>query len=176
MNIQEPIRELPPIVIKKSISLFVLRVITLELVFELIYLSWRGLIHLLPFSLENLVMVNALSIIFFLVLVTIIQNAVLIFITLNWINNYYEIRSDEIVHITGIFSKTEKAYPYRDIQAVTIHQGFFGRLFNYGSVQLYIPTLGYDLDFNEISSPAKFVELIKNVNPKIEGGKYIFRR
>lgn len=176
MTNQESIKEFPPIVIRKSVTLFVLRVIALELVFELIYLTWRSLVHFLPLSLEILITLNLISIVFFLILVTIIQNILLIYITLRWISDYYEIRSDEIAHVTGIASKTEKSYPYRDIQSITIHQGFFGRLLNYGNVQLYIPTLGHDLNFDEISSPDKFVELVKSANPNIEAGKYIFRR
>lgn len=166
----------PSIVIRKSVSLFILRIIFIELIFEVVYLTWRGLLHFLPLSLEHIVTLNAVSILFFLILITIIQNIFLVFITLKWVNDFYEIRSDEIAHITGILSKTEKAYPYRDIQAVTIHQGVLGRLLNYGSVHLYIPTLGYDLNFNEVSSPAKFVDLVKSVNPNAEGGKFIFRR
>lgn len=169
-------KEVPPIVVRRSVTLFVLRVIFLELVFEVIYLSWRGLIHFLPFSFENIIVLNAISIVFFLVFVTIIQNIFLIFITLNWVNDYYEIRPDEIAHITGIFSKTQKTYPYRDIQSITIHQGFIGRLFNYGSVNLYIPALGQELYFNEVSSPEKFVELVKSADPKSAGGQYLFRR
>lgn len=168
--------EVSPIVIRKSAMLFVLRIILLELLFEIIYLSWRSLIHFLPFSLETVVTLNFISIIVFLILVTVIQNIFLIFIALGWVNDYYEIRADEVVHITGTLSKTEKAYPYRDIQSITIHQDFFGRLFNYGSVHLFIPALGYDLNFNEISNPAKFVELIKNANPKLESERYLFRR
>lgn len=72
--------------------------------------------------------------------------------------------------------KQRKSYPYRDIQSITIHQGFFGKVFNYGSVNLYIPTLGHDLNFTEVSDPATFVELVKNADPKIESGSYIFRR
>lgn len=168
--------KLSSIVVRKSVFLFVLRVILLELLFEVIYLAWRALIHLLPFSLENIVTLNIVSIFFFLVLITVIQNILLIYITLKWVNEYYEIRPDEIAYITGILSKTQMAYPYRDIQSITIHQGFFGRMFNYGSVYLYIPTLGQELHFNEISDPGKFVEQIKHANPKIEGGQYLFRR
>jgi membrane protein YdbS with pleckstrin-like domain len=154
----------------------VLRIIILELLFEAIYLGWRGLLHFLPFSLETVITLNAFSIVFFLILITLVQNIFLIYITLRWINDYYEIRTDEIAHITGILSKTEKAYPYRDIQSITIHQGFLGRLFHYGSVHLYIPTLGHDLHFTEVSDPARFVDLVKRANPQIEGGQYIFRR
>lgn len=168
-------KTLPPIVVRKSTALFIIRIIVLELIFEVIYLSWRGIIHFFPFSLETLITLNSLSLIFFLIFVTVIQNIFLIIISLRWVNDYYEIRPDEIAHITGIITKTDKSYPYRDIQSVTVHQRFFGRLFKYGSIHLYIPTLGHDLNFDEVSNPAKFAELIKRNIPKTEG-RYIFRR
>jgi membrane protein YdbS with pleckstrin-like domain len=167
---------LPSVVIRRSIALFIIRIILLELLFEIIYLTWRGVIHFLPFSLETTIVLNGISILLFLVFITLVQNLILIGMALRWVNDYYEIRSDELVHIKGILSKTESAYPYRDIQSITIHQGFFGRIFNYGDVSLYIPTLGHDLHFNEISDPNKFAELIKSANPSFEGGKFIFRR
>ncbi len=169
-------KELLPITIRRSVALFVARVILLELIFEVIYLTWRTIIHYLPIPLETVVTLNGVSLIIFLVLVTLIQNIVLIVIALNWVNDYYEIREDEVAHIKGIFSKTSKSYPYHDIQSITIHQGFIGRLLNYGEINLYIPTLGHDLHFNEVSSPERFVELVKSINPSIEKGKYIFRR
>ena len=166
----------PLLPIRRSVALFALRVILLELIFEVIYLSWRTLIHYLPFSLDTVVTLNGISIIFFLILITVIQNIILVYIVLSWVNDFYEIGSKEITHVTGIFSKTRRSYPYRDIQSITVHQGFMGRLLNYGEINLYIPTLGHDLHFREVASPRRFVELVKEANPNLSGGKYIFRR
>lgn len=169
-------KKLLPITIRRSVTLFVIRIILLELIFEVIYLAWRTIIHYLPIPLEAVVTLNGISLIIFLILVTLIQNILLIFIALNWVNDYYEIRQDEVAHIKGIFSRTSEAYPFHDIQSITIHQGFIGRLLNYGDINLYIPTLGHNLHFREVSSPQRFVELVKNINPTTERGKYIFRR
>ena len=177
-EMQEPktTREIPPIVIRRSVALFAIRVILLELIFEVIYLTWRTLIHYLPFSLETVIALNGVSIIFFLLLVTVIQNIFLIYIVLRWVNDYYEIGPDEIAHVTGTLSRTRKSYPYRDIQSITVHQGFMGRLFKYGEINLYIPTLGHDLHFKEVSNPSRFVELLKGADPSLETGKFIFQR
>ena len=163
-------------IIKRSITLFVFRVILLELFFELIYLTWRTLVHFFPFSIETTISLNIVSIIFFIILITIIQNIILIYIALRWANNYYELKEDEVIQITGIISKTKKAYPVSDIQSITLQQGFMGRLFNYGNISFYIPTLGHDLNFNEVSDPQEFIELIKNAQPKDSTGKFVFKR
>lgn len=168
--------EPPPILIRRSAALFVIRVIFLELVFEIIYLTWRTLINYLPFSLETLVTLNTASIIFFLIMVTGIQNILLIYIALNWTNDYYEFRANDIAHFKGIFEKTKQSYKYQDIQSITIKQSIFGRLLNYGDVILYIPTLGYDVQFNEVPDPKKFVDFLKSIQPGSEGARFIIRR
>lgn len=167
---------MPPLVFRRSVSLFVIRVILLELVFEVIYLTWRTLINFLPFSLETVITLNGVSIIFFLILVTLIQNIVLIFIALDWINDYVEVRAKDIAHFKGIFGRRKQSYQYRDIQSITIKQSMLGRLFNYGNVILYIPTLGHDVPFNEVPDPRKFVNFLKGLQPDIEGARYIIKR
>lgn len=169
-------KELPLIIVRRSVALFVIRVILLELIFEAIYLSWRTIIHYLPIPLETVVTLNGASIIVFLVLVTLIQNILLIIVALKWVNDYYEVGHDEVAHVKGIVSRTKQSYPFHDIQSITVHQGFLGRLLKYGEVNLYIPTLGHDLHFREVSNPERFVELVKNINPKVERRKYIFKR
>lgn len=168
--------EMRPIVIRRSVAVFIIRIILLELVFEIIYLSWRTLIHFLPTSLETTLTLNVASLIFFLILVTVIQNILLIIIALNWSRNYYEFRTKDIAQYKGILTNTKQSYEYRDIQSISVHQSILGRMFNYGSVTLYIPTLGHDVHFNEVSNPTGFVALLKSIKPDIEGARYILKR
>jgi uncharacterized membrane protein YdbT with pleckstrin-like domain len=168
--------ELPPIIIRKSIAVFAIRVIVLELVFEIIYLSWRTLIHYLPFSLETVLTLNAASIIIFFILVTVIQNIFLLYITLNWVNDYYEFRTKDIAQFKGILGRTKQSYQYRDIQSITIKQSVFGRLFNYGDVILYIPMLGQSIHFSEVPDPKKFVSFLKSLQPETESPRVIMQR
>lgn len=165
-----------PAVIRRSTSLFVIKIIFLELFFEIIYLTWRVIIQILPVSIELVITLNSISLIIFLILVTFIQNAFLVYLALQWTNDYYEIGDKEVSHISGIISKTKKSYPYRDIQSIVVHQGFLGRLLNYGEVVIYIPTLTQDLHFRGIADPEKFANLIKSSHPMPKEGKYIFRR
>jgi uncharacterized membrane protein YdbT with pleckstrin-like domain len=169
-------REIRPIIIRKSIAMFVIRVILLELVFEVMYLTWRGLIHFLPFSVETVITLNSISLIFFLILVTVIQNTVLIYIALIWSNDYYEFRANDIAHFKGVLTKSKQSYQYQDIQSISIQQSILGRLFNYGNITLLIPTIGHDVHFNEVTDPKSFVELLKSIKPDVQGPRYILNR
>ena len=164
------------IVIRKSLGLFIFRVILLELFFEAIYLSWRLIIHLLPLPIESLITLNSISIALFLFFITIIQNILLINLALNWVNNYYEFREKDIAHHSGVLSKKKQSYQYQDIQSITINQEILGRILNYGSITLYIPTLDQDVEFNEVTDPKSFVSYLKEIKPVIEGARYIVKR
>lgn len=61
------------------------------------------------------------------------------------------------------------AYPY-------LNQGILERLFNYSTVSVYIPILGYDLHFVEIPNPQKFIKTIKDRNSNTKEEKYLFKR
>ena len=105
----------------------------------------------------------------------VIQTAMIIIVVLDWVNRYYELRPDEIVQISGIITKREVEYPYGNIQSITVIQGLMGRICNFGTIDIYIPTLWNDLYFTEVPDPHKFVEIVKEFNPTMEGGKFLFR-
>lgn len=165
--------EIRPILIRKSIALLAIRVIFLELLFEILYLTWRSLIHFIPLSVETMVTPNIVSIIIFILLITIIQNIILIYIILSWSNNYYEFQENEIAHYSGILTKTKKSYLYQDIQSITVKKSILGRLFNYGSITLFIPTQIKDIYFNEVPDPKSFARLFKSDKSNIQGSRYI---
>ncbi|MCB9817014.1 PH domain-containing protein [Candidatus Nomurabacteria bacterium] len=93
-----------------------------------------------------------------------------------WANEGYYIKENELVVRRGIIHKTEISYPYANMQSVSVQQGFFGRLFNFGLVTIFIPTLGKDILFNEISAPKKFAQILKDHIPYAESGQFLIRK
>ncbi len=167
------------ITVRRSLFLLIVKIVITELIFEFTYIGWRLLIDLniLQFSQESLLIIHSFSIFIFFILITVVQTSIILFILLDWINRYYEIKPDEIVFKTGIISSQEKAYPYVNIQSIEVIQNFWGKLFNYGNVRIYIPTLGHDLFFTEVSKPNEFAELIKQMLPdKDKSGQFLFKR
>ena len=165
-------------IIRRSIILLIFRIVLTEILFGFPYILWRFFIdiNLLNVSDQTLLYINSFSVFIYFFLITIIQTSIIIYIFLNWVNNYYEIRSEEIIINTGIFTKQQMAYPFRDIQSIKLNQGILDRLFNYGTVSVYIPTLGYDLHFNEITSPQTFIKMIKDRSSNNKEEKYLFKR
>lgn len=55
---------------------------------------------------------------------------------LRWSHEAYEICYDEIIHRAGVFSLREQRYGLKNIEHIFLRQSFFGRMLNYGSLQL----------------------------------------
>ncbi len=171
-------KQTPPVVIRRSIPLLVVRIVLTELIFEFLYILWRFLIdiNILELEPETLLAIHTASLLLFFLLVTVVQTAIIVIIIIDWANRHYEIRADEIAFKRGIFSTQERTYPYSNIQSIRVEQSLLGKILKYGTVNIYIPTLGYDLHFTEVPKPQQFVEMVKSANPNVEGGKFLFRR
>lgn len=162
-------------IIRKSFPLLVIRIILAELILEGIYVGWRFGIDFLPIETDVKVLFHAITTGVFIV-VTILQIILLVVIFSKWMNEYYELQDDEIIQWTGILTKRGKSYQYNNLQSLTVHQSILGRLLKYGTVSMYVPALGQDLDFTEVPKPFAFVELIKQHFPKGDGQKFLFKR
>lgn len=90
----------------------------------------------------------------------------LVVLILDWYNRTYVIRSKDIAVKKGILSSQENYIQYDNIEKVDVYQSLFGRLFNYGSIQIYNPLLKSDVYFNNIPNPSKHALAIQKVVPK----------
>ena len=93
-----------------------------------------------------------------------------------WANEGYYLKENELIVKRGIIAKTETAYPYANMQSVTLQQSVVGRIFNFGQVTIFLPTLGKDVIFTEISHPKAFTEKIKSHIPYPESGQFLIRK
>lgn len=94
-----------------------------------------------------------------------------IFVSLQWKNDYYEILKDGIVHKSGVIFKRELAYSCSNIESVQLYQGLLGNLFGYGTIELYDPALKKKIYLINISSPQRYIKLLKKIYLKIPSKK-----
>jgi uncharacterized membrane protein YdbT with pleckstrin-like domain len=160
-------------IIHRSPAVVVFKIIFLEILIELVYFFVMGVAQILEqqtgFSIRLLSPITQ-----FLLLP--IQIWILIFMLTKWSIETYEIRDDEIMIRHGILNRTEKSYPYRNMQSVIVRQKFFERLVGVGTVAIYVPTLGTDLVFNELSSPQKFADKVKNAIPDEGQSQFLIKK
>lgn len=160
---KKDVRAFYPDLTRKSPALLGIRIVALVFVLQLGYIVFRVLF---PTSL----LAGSLSLYGTLLL---IQLAVAVFLTVAWYVETYELHGDEVAHKKGILFRREYLYPYNNIQTITLNQGPLGRIFHFGTVSLFIPTLGRDLDFTEVPHPHHFTQRIKYSLPYPDRARFI---
>ncbi len=161
------------VVIHKSPVLVAYKIIILEILIEFVYLVIGGLAQLLAEQTDSdLRLISP----FTQLLLLPIQISVLVFMLIKWASETYEIREDELIMKYGVLKRTEKAYPYRNMQSVIVRQTFMERLVDAGTVSVFVPTLGTELLFTEVPNPKGFAEGIKKAIPDAGNNQFIMRK
>ncbi len=101
----------------------------------------------------------------------IIKIALSAYIVLMWLNEYYEITPETVVHKSGIiFKKTEK-YRLEEIREMDLQEGILGEMFQFGTITLYDPFLNKSLDMYLIHNPRRYARILKKLRPGLETKK-----
>jgi len=159
--------------VRRSATGLVVKIIVIEVTLELIYLLLSaGLVNAQDSLNQSYTVARIILSAIFL---TLAIGAVVILVS-QWANEGYYLKSNELIVRKGVLAKTEVAYPYANMQSVTVQQSVAGRLFNYGQISIFIPTLSKDIIFTEISNPQAFADKLKQHIPYPETGQFIIKK
>jgi uncharacterized membrane protein YdbT with pleckstrin-like domain len=160
-------------IIKRSVATLAFRVILLEVLLEALYFGARTVIDYIGqfygVAIGGLAPWLQLAILAF-------QVGVLVYLFARWANEYYVLRDGEIIIRRGVLHQSEQSYPFSNMQAVLVRQGLFSRILRTGSVAVFIPTLGQEIEFTEVPDPHGFARLLKDALPYPEQSQYLLRR
>ena len=142
-----------------------------ELLFVVFYLVFRlpKFVFFEFVTLEAFYNLSVLSLIVFGV-VSLLQLVITMLVTLSWTNEYYVIRSADILHRRGLFNLKEETYSLKNVASFTVEQNFIGRIFNFGSIKFYSPVLKQEYFLNNITNPIKLKETIEETVDSIQNG------
>ncbi len=121
----QPIREATPLLIGK---------IMLTLMIPLVI---YGLLLITSLEIQTIFSFHedwSFAFLIFLGCLTILQGVLILLITLGWKNHVYYISDTYLQENRGIFTLTEKNYDLKNVRDISLRQGVFGRLFNYGDI------------------------------------------
>jgi len=93
-----------------------------------------------------------------LILIKLIFMVLIIF---QWLENYYEVRPGKVIYKAGLFKRDEKEFDCPDITKIDLSQGFWGRLFNFGTIILYVKPSNDSFSLSNIPNPHRNLKLIK---------------
>lgn len=157
--------------IRLSISFLVLRLLGIELIAALAIILLHSFIFS-PYSTLVNVQVRELNIPLFLALV-LIKTSLTIFVVFQWLNEYYEISAEFIIHKKGAIFRREEKFPTAHVANVDITQNLLGKILNYGTIILYnyrrqVYTIMY-----QIHNPIRYSKILEDLIPNLEEEKNI---
>lgn len=84
-----------------------------------------------------------------------------------WQNNAYIVTNRRVIQISGVFSKEVVDSSLEKVNDVKLSQSFFGRMFNFGDIEILTASeLGVNL-FHEIANPIEFKTAMLNAKEKL---------
>jgi len=98
----------------------------------------------------------------------ILKDLLLIYLVLGivskWISNVYYVTETSLVRHEGIFNLSEKMTDLKNLRSVTVNQGFWERLFHYGTIILTTSASGGYTDkiyLSEVDRPEKYKDFFQ---------------
>jgi membrane protein YdbS with pleckstrin-like domain len=148
------------ITLRHSVFLLILNLITIEFLFDIFYFILKVLPIPLKLSLSFQTQLWPIYFGIFGVLL-IFKIILMVFAALQWVTSNYEIRKNEIRYKYGVFSHNEKIFMCTHTQEVRYTQNLLGRIFNFGSIEIYSPVIKERVYLASIPNPKRYVEVIK---------------
>lgn len=161
------------ITIRQSIFFLLMKLILLELFAALVFIISQSL-YFSPSFTPLISTLQPFSTLFFFVLVC-IKTLVMMSIIFSWLEEYYEITPTEIIHKKGIIFKKEQRYRLKHVGSFTLEQGFWGRIFNFGTIRLYDWLISKDAHLYLIHNPRKYHHILEDLLPEGDVEKEVFR-
>ncbi len=163
------------VTIRQSIFFLHLRLVALEILAAASIIAFHTLLVATPLKEQFGQNIIVFNVPLFVVLVF-IKFSFTILVILQWLNEYYEIRPEEVVFRKGFIFKREKRYLLTHIGEVTLEQGIFGRIFNFGTVKLFNWTTEREEYLYLIHNPEKYQKILEDLTPEADEGKEILRK
>lgn len=109
------------------------------------------------------------------VLLVVIKLMLMGYIIIQWLEEYYEISTKEVIHRKGLIFKKEERFPLRNLGNVKVEQNMLGRIFHYGSLTLFDWVTGKTVDLYLIHNPLKYHRILQDIAPDTDREKVAFR-
>jgi membrane protein YdbS with pleckstrin-like domain len=165
------------VTIRQSISVLLLRLIMLEVIAAIAVI----LLHTLVVSTGITDIVKGLipfTIVFnvpIFILLILLKNCLMIFIIVQWLNEYYEITTEEIIHKKGLIFKKEERNTLEHMGSLEVTQSILGKVFNFGTIKLFNWAKEVNVYFYLIHNPMKYHHILETILPEADKEKKMIR-
>lgn len=161
--------------VRQSITILILKLILIDIITAALFLVFHSILFGTNAGESLNLNQNFYNSMVFVILV-LCKITLTVYLTLEWLNEYYEIRLNEITHKRGIIFRKVKRQDTLLIRAAIIERGLFARLLNYGSIKLYDIRLNKEIELYLIHNPIKYLRILEKIIPDLEEEKKFFAR
>lgn len=157
--------------IRQSISFLLLKLILIDIIFGILVIVF----HSVLFSVEQIEpsVISFNPAVFIIILV--LKLGITLFIVLQWLNDYYEITPTSVIHKYGLIWRHIQEHPFKHIRSIKISQGAFGKLLNYGTLEVYNWDMQEYVTLYLIHNPQRYLEVLQSLVPETDQQKDVFR-
>lgn len=103
----------------------------------------------------------------FHLVINILFGWLLLYVVLSWYQEYYIVSDDAIIVHKGILFTREDVYQIEDLKSIDVTQGFWGKIFNTGTLEFYAFRLRKDIYLSHISDPYALATRLHELHPHI---------
>lgn len=153
--------------IRESITILLTKLIFIDLMLAALALLYYFLI----LEGERFVAGISSNITLFLVVFTVIavfKMTMTCYVILDWLNEYYEITPEHIIHKHGIIFRKTEHYRLNNVRAMKIKDSLLGEMFNFATITLYDIRLIKYLDMYLVHNARRYAKILKEIRPQIE--------
>lgn len=159
---QKIIKCSPDILLRGSIFVIVSRIILIVVLFSTLRLFIRIPFVMFEINSETILQMFSVNTIIALISV-LVEIALVLFVTLTWVHEHYEIMPGQIIRRRGVLVVKENVFTFDRIQTIDIFQGLMGKIFNFGSLTIYNPALDRKIILYNIDNPVRYKDVIEQV-------------
>lgn len=152
--------------IRPSISILLIQLIFLNILTEFIIISIFTFVNSYQFSSD--IFINFTLELTVIIVVFTLQIFLTVFGILQWLNNYYEISAQSLVHKKGIIFRRVEKFKIEHIKYIDLNQGVLGKILNYGTISFYDQRREKFMDLYLIHNPTRYLEIFEKINPDID--------
>lgn len=160
--------------IRPSISLLMLQLVFLDVLAASVLVA--AYLLLVNFSSGvDIILKSALSLFVMLAVFTVLIITT-VYSVLQWINDYYELSHEYLVHKKGVIFRKIERFSMSNIKYCTIDQGILGKILNFGTITFLDPRRVKAIELNLIHSPYKYMEIFEKLDPDLNESESMIRR
>ena len=162
---QEMPEKLSSLIIRRSPVVLAMQIVGFQILFFFLYFVLRLPSIIFDMTKEIGDVFNTAYTMLFVIL-ALFQLYFTIVSIVSWMNDFYEIKSGEVMRKTGIFRRREQTFSLKNIEVIDLYQGFLGKMLEYGTIRLFSPFANTEFYFYHIPDPKKYIEVLREMMPK----------